>query len=328
MMKYLCYYVVPISILLSGSACQKKHSGFDASGVFEAHEVVVSSQVAGQIMDWQIDEGVSVKADQVVGNIDCDDLNLQKAQVEASREALKEKRLNVIPEIRVLEKQITTQEAEISAMQTQYAVLSKERDRLSTLVKQDAAPAKQLDDMQGQMDVLQKQVLAAQSRVSVLRQQIESSDRTAEARNRGIMSEESPLQSQINRIENQITHCKVINPINGTVIAKYIEEYEVVAVAKPLYKVADLNEMILRAYVTGDQLTSVKLGQQVKVFADEGEDDQRTYDGTISWISDKAEFTPKTIQTKNERANLVYAVKVTVKNDGYLRIGMYGEIDW
>ncbi|HLF64134.1 MAG TPA: HlyD family efflux transporter periplasmic adaptor subunit [Saprospiraceae bacterium] len=327
-MKNTFYCAATITFLFTVSACQKEDANFDASGVFEAREVVVSSQTAGQIIDWQIDEGVAVTADQVVGNIDCDDLALLKAQIEASKEALKLKRLDATPEIRVLEKQIASQEAQILALQTQYAVLAKERDRLSTLIKQEAAPTKQLDDVQGQMDVLQKQIATAQSQVSVLKEQIRSSEHLTEDRNRGIMSENSPLQSQINRIENQITHCKVINPIDGIVIAKYAEEYEVVGIAKPLYKVADLSEMILRAYVTGDQLASVKLSQQVKVLVDNGQTDQRTYDGTISWISEKAEFTPKTIQTKNERANLVYAVKVTVKSDGYLRIGMYGEIDW
>lgn len=327
MMKNIFFYIACLVVLLAG-ACQKDNAKFDASGVFEAREVVVSSQAAGQIIDWQIEEGVAVIADQVVGAIDCDELTLQKQQVEASKEALKQKRMDANPEIRVLERQITTQEAEISALQTQYTVLAKERDRMSTLVKQEAAPAKQLDDLQGQLDVLQKQITSAQSRVSVLWEQIHSAQRSTADRNRSIMSEESPLQSQIDRIENQITNCTVINPINGIVIAKYAEEFEVVGIAKPLYKVADLNEMTLRAYVTGDQLTSVKLGQQVRVLADEGQDDQRIYDGYISWISEKAEFTPKTIQTKNERANLVYAVKVSVKNDGYLRIGMYGEVDW
>jgi HlyD family secretion protein len=141
------------------------------------------------------------------------------------------------------------------------------------------------------------------------------------------MSEEAPLDAQIDRIENQVANCMVINPLDGIVIASYVEQFETVTLSKPLYKIADLDEMTLRAYLTGDQLTNVRLGRQVRVMVDAGDNPDKAYDGIVSWISEKAEFTPKTIQTKNERANLVYAVKVKVKNDGYLRIGMYGEVD-
>lgn len=313
--------------LLSLSACRNNHIGYDASGLFEATEVVISAQATGQILDLQIAEGDSVRADQVVGHIDCVDMTLQKTQVEASKESLKSKRLDARPEIDVLSKQLATQEAQIAALQTQFGVLAKEKDRISTLVSKEAAPTKQLDDIQGQIDVLQKQINTAQTQITVLREQMRAAERSASIRNKGIMSEESPLEAQIDRIENLIENCTIINPLRGVVIAKYAEQYETVTLSKPLYKVADLDEMILRAYLTGDQLTSVKLGQQVKVMVDAGNKEYKAYDGNVSWIADKAEFTPKTIQTKNERANLVYAVKVTVKNDGYLRIGMYGEID-
>jgi HlyD family secretion protein len=254
-------------------------------------------------------------------------MTLQKTQVEASKESLKSKRLDAGPEIDVLSKQLATQEAQIAALQTQFAVLAKEKDRISALVNKEAAPTKQLDDIQGQIDVLQKQITTAQTQINVLREQMRAAERTTATRNRGIMSEESPLEAQIDRIENLIENCTIINPLRGVVIAKYAEQYETVTLSKPLYKVADLNEMTLRAYLTGDQLTLVKLGQQVKVMVDAGNKEYKAYDGSVSWIAEKAEFTPKTIQTKNERANLVYAVKVTVRNDGYLRIGMYGEID-
>ncbi len=320
------YYLT--ALLFLTIACGKDNPDFEGSGVFEAHEVVVSAQVGGQITDLQIEEGTEVRAEQTIGHIDCEDFNLQKAQVEASKEALVLKKVEALPEIYIIQKQIVTQEAQVVTLETQLRVLTKERDRLANLVTLESAPTKQLDDAQGQVDILEKQLSVARAQLNVLHQQIESAKESAQMKNRNIMSEDLPMQAQINRIENQISNCDIINPIDGIVIAKYAEPYEIIGTGKPLYKVADLSEMTLRAYLSGDQLTSVKLNQEVSVLVDDGKDAYRTYPGVISWISDKAEFTPKTIQTKSERANLVYAVKVTVKNDGYLRIGMYGELDF
>ncbi len=316
------------AVVITAFACGDNHETFEGSGVFEAHEVVVSAEVGGQMTDFQIDEGTPVQADQVVGHVDCQDLSLQKSQVEATKAALQLKQVEAFPETSVLEKQITTQEAQITILKTQADVVVTERDRVKKLVAQESAPSKQLDDIQGELDVLQKKIAAAETQLGVLQQQIRSAQQSSKMHNRSIMSEEGPLASQITRLDSQIEKCIVINPITGRVIAKYVEAHEFVTPGKPLYKVADLDHMILRAYLSGDQLTSVQLGQAVKVMVDDGKKNYKAYDGTISWIADKAEFTPKTIQTKDERANLVYAVKVDVKNDGFLRIGMYGELDF
>jgi len=321
--EYLLY-----ALLLTLLACKQENVRFAGSGVFEAREIIVSAEGSGQLIEFHVSEGISVMADSVVGKLDCEDLVLQKSQVLASKEALKLKRVEATPETAVIQKQIRTQQDQIGALQIQYAVLVKDRDRVKKLVSQEAAPAKQLDDVQGSVDVMDKQIAAAHAQLEVLQQQIRSSENAASIKNRSIMSEDDPLQSQIARIENQISNCAVVNPINGTVIAKYVEPFEFVTVGKPLYKVADLREMTLRAYLSGDQLTAVKLGDAVTVRVDDGKDEFRAYDGVITWIADEAEFTPKTIQTKDERANLVYAVKVSVKNDGYLRLGMYGELDF
>jgi HlyD family secretion protein len=309
-------------------ACGGKHSPFEASGVFEAREIVVSALNNGQILELDLDEGASLTADQVVGHLDCEDLELQKRQIASSKDALSLKQVEARPETSVIQQQIITQQSQIAALQTQYDVLAKERDRLKPLVAEQAVPAKQLDDILGQMDVLNKQINSAREQVGVFEVQIKSSQRTASMRNRSIMSEDDPLQSQIDRVDNLIQNCTIVNPISGTVIAKYAEPFEFITTGKAIYKIADLSAMTLRAYLTGDQLATISLGQQVRVQVDDGKGAFKGYSGTISWISEKAEFTPKTIQTKNERANLVYAVKVNVKNDGYLRIGMYGELDF
>jgi len=316
------------ALLIPLFACQNENTDFAGSGVFEAHEIIVSAEGNGLILEFRIEEGNSVLADSIVGHLDCKDLVLQKSQVEASREALKLKRVESNPETAIIQKQLQTQQNQIGALEVQYAVLIKDRDRIQKLVAQDAAPTKQLDDLQGNVDVMEKQISGARAQLAVLQQQIQSAERSASLKNRSIMSEDDPLQSQIARIENLIDNCTIVNPINGTVIAKYVEPFEFITAGKPLYKVADLGEMTLRAYLSGDQLTGIKLGDTVTVRVDAGSGEFRAYDAVISWIAGEAEFTPKTIQTKDERANLVYAVKVSVKNDGYLRIGMYGELDF
>ena len=202
--------------------------------------------------------------------------------------------------------------AQLAALQSQLATAQKEKVRITNLVNGDAAPQKQLDDINAQIDVLKKQIEAQKS----------SLDISTESINSDVL----PLQVQVEQLNDQLAKCKIINPANGTVLTKYAEANEMTATGKPLYKIADLSNIILRAYITGDQLTQVKLNQTVKVLTDDGKGGYKETEGTISWINDKAEFTPKTIQTKNERANMVYAIKVKVKNDGTYKIGMYGEI--
>lgn len=304
--------IIPFLILILVQSCSNKKESFDASGSFEADEVIVSSEIGGQILQFNVHEGDSLNEGEVVGVIDSTNLALQKAQVKATIQSLSEKTNNVVPQIKLLQDQLSVQ-------QSQLKNLLHERDRTERLVKADAATGKQLDDLNAQIDVIRKQMQVTQQQIAVQK------NATA-TQNRSILSEAAPLQKQAAQVEEQISKAKIVNPINGTVLTKYAEQGEVTAPGKALYKIADLSYLNLRAYVTGTQLSQIKLGQQVKVLVDDGAKNYRSYNGTITWISDKAEFTPKTIQTKEERANLVYATKIKVKNDGYLKIGMYGEV--
>ena len=310
LINYTKFPIVLLSVLIL-SACNNQNSKFDATGTFEADEVIVSSELAGRIDSFAVEEGQQVKAGKVVGTIDAVNLALQKEQVEASINALREKTLDVKPQIRLLQDQLAVQKS-------QLATLERERQRTQNLLTADAATGKQLDDINAQIDVLKGQM-------QVTQQQIRVQQTATSTQNRGILSENKPLQKRVAQLADQLANANITNPINGTVLDKYAEQGEITAAGKALYKIADLSEMTLRAYITGDQLPQVRLGQQVKVLIDQGEK-YKELPGTISWISDKAEFTPKTIQTKDERANLVYAMKVRVKNDGYLKIGMYGEV--
>ncbi len=305
-------FFLSLLIIVSLQACSNKKDAYDASGSFEADEVIVSSQLSGQLLSFHIDEGDSLAQGQVVGVIDSTNLALQKAQVKATIQALAKKTSSVAPQIELLQNQMAVQQSQLENLQH-------EKERTERLIKADAATGKQLDDLNSQIEIVQKQM-------DVTKQQIAVQRSNTSTQNRSILSETAPLQKQAAQVEDQISKAKIVNPISGTVITKYAEGGEVTAPGKALYKIADLSTLTLRAYITGEQLSEVKLGQNVKVLVDDGKDKYRTYNGTIDWISDKAEFTPKTIQTKEERANLVYAVKIKVKNDGYLKIGMYGEV--
>ncbi|OJV88398.1 MAG: hypothetical protein BGO34_18830 [Bacteroidia bacterium 44-10] len=279
-------------------ACSNNKTDYDASGIFESTEVIVSSQVSGQLMEFTVTEGQQLQAHSYLGYIDTTQLYLKKQQLMASRTAVSSRSSSVPRQIASLKEQIATQKRELA--------------RFGNLVKLNAANQKQVDDIQSQLSVLEKQ-LAAQTELLV-------------NNNQGISGESTALESQIAQIEDQLLKSRITSPIQGTVLTKYAEQGEFTAPGKALFKVSDMQQMYLRAYITSDQLTQLKQGQPVIVYADFGEDQMRTYPGTISWIADKAEFTPKTIQTRNERANLVYAVKIAVTNDGYLKNGMYGEV--
>jgi len=305
--------LLTISIALGAiTACNRSEHRFDASGTFEADEVVVSAMASGRILSLNIDEGSVLSKDSIVGLVDPADLSFQKQQVEASIQALNEKTANVTPQVKLLEDQLSVQ-------QTQLSNLLHEQTRIENLLKEDAATQKQLDDINFQIEALKKQM-------NVTRQQIDVQKSNIATQNRSILSEGKPLGKKAEQLQDQLNKTNIKNPVSGTVITKYAEAGEMASSGKPLYKIADLSTMNLRAYVTGGQLPSVKLGQQVTVMIDSGANHYRRLPGTITWISDKAEFTPKTIQTKDERANLVYATKIKVKNDGYLKIGMYGEV--
>jgi HlyD family secretion protein len=303
---------IALSVLLIMQSCGNKKENYDASGSFEADEVVVSSELGGQLLQFNVNEGDSLPGGQVVGVIDSTNLALQKEQVKATIRSLSEKTNNVQPQVELLQQQLSVQ-------QSQLKNLLHEKDRTERLVQADAATSKQLDDINSQIDVLHRQMQVTQQQIAVQKN-------NTNTQNRSILSEAGPLQTQQAQVQERISKSRIVNPISGTVITKYAEQGEITTPGKALYKIADLSYLNLRAYVTGAQLSQVKLGQQVKVMVDDGAKNYRTYTGTITWISDKAEFTPKTIQTKEERANLVYAVKIKVRNDGYLKIGMYGEV--
>ncbi|SFW79048.1 HlyD family secretion protein [Chitinophaga sancti] len=291
-----------LTILILGlaaiTACNNKEAAYDASGTFEAVETIVSAEASGNIKTLDIEEGQVLKAGQVVAYIDSVQLILKKKQLQAQVSAV----LSGRPDI----------SAQTAALQEQLKQAERERDRTENLLKADAATRKQLDDAVSQVAIVKKQIAATQSSLGITTANLK--DQTA------------PLEAQIQQIDDQLQKCRLTNPVDGTVLTKYAEAGEVTSPGKAIYKIAALNTIILRAYLTGDQLPHVKTGQQVKVLVDDTKDAYKTYTGTIEWISNKAEFTPKTIQTKDERANLVYAIKVRINNDGYLKIGMYGEV--
>ena len=291
-MKKIIIPLLAISIFIA--SCTKKDKLSDAYGNFEAVETIVSAEASGKILRFNVEEGQVLEQDAVVGYIDTVQLHLKKLQISEQKKIVSTKFKNISTQVAVLEEQ--------------KRVNLREKARIERLLKDEAATGKQLDDINGVIDVLNKQIASIKSQDETTKQEVKGYDVQAE------------------QIVDQISKSSIINPVSGTVVMKLVEESEVVTFGKPLYKIADLSIMELRVYVSGAQLPEIKLGQKVKVLIDNGANDFRTLEGVISWISDKAEFTPKIIQTKEERVNLVYAVKVKVKNDGSLKIGMPGEI--
>ena len=286
------------AMLLIVASCAERKGEYDASGVFETAEITVSAEGNGKITSFTIEEGDKVNAGDTLGCIDTVQLHLTKLQLEANIRAIGSGRYNVTNQIASLERQISKQKQELA--------------RFTKLAAAGAAGTKQTEDIQSQIEVLEKQ-LAAQKE-------------TLLNANSGVSGKVAALEAQVAQIDDQIRKCVIVSPANGTVLAKYAEEGELASQGRPLFKVADVDNIKLRAYITAVQLTELKLGQEMKVFADSGEKGRKEYDGTLVWISEVAEFTPKTIQTRDERANLVYPVKIAVKNDGLIKLGMYGEV--
>lgn len=282
-------------------SCNRNKFEHDASGTFEATEVIVSSEANGKLESFQLTEGDQLSKGQYVGYVDSIQLYLKKRQLLATNKAIQVKR----PDISV----------QVSSIKEQIAKAEFEKRRIQRLLADNAATQKQLDDANSQIEVLKKSLNA---QVNSLSTSVNS------------LNEESNTNTvQVSQIEDQLKKCKIINPIQGTVLNKFIEEKEVVTQGKALYKIADTKNLFLRAYIVSEQLEKIKIGQKVKVFINISENKQKSYPGTITWISDKAEFTPKTIQTQDERQNLVYAVKIAVTNtDGIIKIGMYGDVDF
>lgn len=318
--------IVVFSIFLFLISCQKQKDQFDATGTFEADEIIVAAEQTGKIISLNINEGQELQANTIVGQIDINGLKLQKEQIAASIDAIKQKTNSAEPQIKIYQSQIETQKAQIATLNQQAAVLNKEVNRMQNLVNAEAAPRKQLDDLTGQYAILQKQITAAQEQIEVLNAQIKAVKQNIATQNSGILSEVNPTQKRIEVIDEQISKGTIKNMMAGTILTKYANVGEFTSMGKPLYKIADLSTITLRAYITGNQLPLIKLNQKVTINTDDGKGGYKTTEGTITWISNKAEFTPKTIQTKDERANLVYAIKVAVKNDGYYKIGMYGQV--
>ena len=300
-----------ITALAALIACNNKHQ-FDASGNFEADEVIVSAQQTGQLIDYDVEEGKTLTEGQKVGQINVALLKLQKEQVEATIASLKEKTQNPADQVALIRSQLEVQRAQLAQQE-------RELTRTQNLVRGGAATQKQLDDLSALIDQLRKQIAVTENQLKVSLTNINT-------QNRNVLSQEAPLQKNAQAVQEQINQGDIINPIAGTVLTNYALKGEMQTFGKPLYKIANTDVLTLKAYITGDQLTQIRLGQQVTVRTDAGKGEYRTYQGEIIWISQKSEFTPKTIQTKSERANLVYAIKIKVKNDGYLKIGMYGEV--
>ena len=300
-----------ITALAALIACTQSKN-YDASGNFIADEVIVSAQQNGQLISYNVQEGQILTEGQKVGQINTEVLQLQKQQVEATIATLKNKTLNPDDQAALIRSQYEVQKAQLEQQQHELS-------RMKQLVAGGAATQKQLDDLTAAVSQLQKQLAVTQN-------QLKASLTNINTQNNSILSQEVPLQKNAEAVQAQINQGEIINPTTGTVLVNYALKGEIQTYGKPLYKIANTDTLTLKAYITGNQLPQVKLGQAVTVHTDAAEGGQHTYKGEITYIASKAEFTPKTIQTKDERANLVYAIKVKVKNDGYIKIGMYGEV--
>ncbi|WP_199121453.1 HlyD family secretion protein [Pedobacter sp. ASV28] len=306
------YFSLYFSLIVVFVSCNTQKNRSDASGTFEADEVMVSSEIPGKIVVLNVEEGETLKKGSMVGMIDSVPLQLQKEQIQASIGALHQKTLNVLPQVQLLKDQI-------GVLDIQLSNALYEKKRTENLIHADAATTKQLDDINMQIRILKQQI-------TVNEQQIKVQETATGTQNSAILSEYKPLKQSVAQVNDQLKRTTIVNPIQGTVLTKYAMMGEITSAGKALYSIADLSVITLRAYITETQLNQVKINQKVTVLVDSTSNSYRKYEGIVSMISDKAEFTPKTIQTKEERANLVYAIKIRVKNDGYLKIGMYAEV--
>ena len=289
--------VLPL-LIVALTACTGKDKGYDAMGSFNATEVVVSSEVAGAILSFPTKEGEMLDKGQLIAMIDTTQLGLQKQQLMNEIDAMEASRPDISVQLAPLARQLNKQ--------------ATEKERVKNLYNANAATQKEYDDMVSATNVLQKQLTAQ-------RNTLDKSAAMIDAR-------VAALNSQIEQLNDRILKSTIIAPISGVVLVKYAQAGELSSVGRPMLKMANMDDIHLKAYVTSDQLVNLKLGQEVSIKADFGGDNYREYKGKISWISDKSEFTPKNITTSDERANMVYAMKITVANDGYIKLGMYGEV--
>ena len=280
------------------AACGNNEKEYDATGTFESTETTVSAEQSGTLVRLDVSEGDEIARGKEVGLVDTTQLWLKIQQMEATKTVYR----NQKPDM----------EKQIAATRQQLAKARQDEQRYRELVADGAAPGKMLDDATSVVAVLQKQLDA---QISSLNTQLTTLD-----------SQQSTIDVQVSQLRDQLQKCHVVAPVKGVVLEKYVEQGEFVSAGKPLFRMAETQQMFIRAYVTSAQLHNIRVGQNVKVFADYGAGQKKEYDGVVSWISSRSEFTPKTILTDDERADLVYALKVAVKNDGYIKIGMYGEV--
>ena len=287
--------IVGVSLI---AACGEKAKDYDATGTFEATETTIYAEQSGALLNFSVSEGDSIAAGQEIGVVDTTQIWLKIRQLGATKEVYRSQKPDM--------------EKQIAATRQQLAKAQAEQRRYQELVADGAAPGKMLDD--------------AKSQVQVLRRQLDAQISTLNTSSRSLDKQIAATDVQVSQLYDQLRKCHVVAPAGGTVLEKYVESGEFVTTGKPLLKVADIQRMYIRAYVTSAQLKSIRVGQPVKVFADYGDQQKKEYAGTVSWISSRSEFTPKTILTDDERADLVYAVKIAIRNDGYAKIGMYGEV--
>ena len=290
-------YILAVAALML-AACGNNEKEYDATGTFETTETTVFAEQSGTLMSFSVNEGDETDASVEVGLIDTTQIWLKIQQLDATK--------------KVYNSQKPDMEAQIATTQQQLLKAQQEEQRYKELVTDGAAPSKMLDDASSNVKVLQKQLAAQQSALATS--------------TRSLDKQSDMVDVQVRQLRDQLRKCHLVTPAKGTVLEKYVERGEFVAAGKPLFKIGDTQNMFMRAYVTSVQLQHIKLGQKVKVFADYGDGQKKEYDGTVTWISSRSEFTPKTILTDDERADLVYAVKIAIKNDGYVKIGMYGKV--
>lgn len=306
-MKNIFFFAFPMLFL---GACNNSEKAYDATGIFEATEITVSAQASGEVQQFDITEGQSLEAGAQAGQIDTyqlvqklGELEAAKQQIYANDAATESRQLDLNKQLAMLQQQIVHAQ--------------RERQRFAELVRDGAVPSKQLDDLNDQISVLQRQMAATSD-------QLRSNNAAFAEQSKGLQAQIKGVEAQQRQLERQIQNANIIVPKGGVVLEKFVEAGEFVGVGKPLF--TQMNHVYLRAYVTSAQLKSVMLGQKVKVYADYGGGQQQEYEGKVTWISSRSEFTPKTIVTDDERADLVYAVKIAIKNDGRVKIGMYGEV--
>lgn len=296
-MKNLSLFTIYFSLLLLLASCGVKQD-FDATGTFEADEVTLSAETSGRLLAMNAEEGMTVKQGDVLAVVDTSALYLQRHQLAAQQSALLKSRPDIGKQVASLRSQIDKQQREVT--------------RIENLLKGNAATQKQLDDAEAQLGVLRNQLDATLSQLGSSSEAIEQNA--------------AAIEWQMKQLTLQLERSRIVSPISGTILAAYLNTGEMAVAGRPVVKVADLERMYLRAYFTSDQLSKVGVGQKVNVTADFGGNERYDYEGTVTWIASESEFTPKNIQTRNSRANLVYAAKIAVKNDGRLKIGVYGEV--